>query len=547
MSAREAESGSESEEELELDGEGAAQDDFGDWEEEEEDPTKCLFCEGVLPGAAAALDHCASAHRFDLRAIKRRQGLDEYAVIRIVNYVRRQVAAGRPAAEVVAEIDGAGAGGHAAARDDENLKPFLAEDPLLWGLEGDDDEPAPASVPGAPGPSSARAGPGSGAGEAEALRARVEELEAQLAAMRTFVQEAAFGDEGEEAAAAEAARGAEAGGDEGYFESYGRWQIHEEMLRDAVRTEAYRDFLYKNPDVVRDKVVLDVGCGTGILSMFATRAGARHVIGVDRSSIVETAREIVRRNGLEAKVTILRGRVEDLLPSLPMPVDVIISEWMGYFLLYESMLDTVIAARDALLPAERAAAGAIPSPPAVYPNACTMYIAALDVPERDDPVRYWRNVYGFDMSVVEGQAVLDADVDVYPPEYIISDPCPFIRLDMTTCGVADTLFRAPFTLTVQRAGALRAFLSYFDSHFDLRCPNAVHLRTGPEETPTHWKQTAFYVREEVRVEAGDVVWGEIAVSRNADYTRELEVALEWSLKGPDGSHRASASQRYHVR
>jgi SAM-dependent methyltransferase len=46
-----------------------------------------------------------------------------------------------------------------------------------------------------------------------------------------------------------------------------------------VRTEAYRRALEGNPELLRGAVVLDVGCGTGILSMFAARAGAKRVIG----------------------------------------------------------------------------------------------------------------------------------------------------------------------------------------------------------------------------------------------------------------------------
>ena len=61
----------------------------------------------------------------------------------------------------------------------------------------------------------------------------------------------------------------------------------------------YRNSMYHNKHLFKDKIVLDVGCGTGILSMFAAKAGAKHVIGVDMSSIVEHARTIVEKNGLE--------------------------------------------------------------------------------------------------------------------------------------------------------------------------------------------------------------------------------------------------------
>ena len=59
--------------------------------------------------------------------------------------------------------------------------------------------------------------------------------------------------------------------------------IHEEMLKDTVRTGSYRAAIMNNPHLFKDKTVLDVGCGTGILSMFAAKAGASHVVGVRTS------------------------------------------------------------------------------------------------------------------------------------------------------------------------------------------------------------------------------------------------------------------------
>jgi SAM-dependent methyltransferase len=69
------------------------------------------------------------------------------------------------------------------------------------------------------------------------------------------------------------------------------------MLKDAVRTDAYRDFIYDNKGLFKDKIVLDVGCGTGILSMFCAKAGAKMVIAVDNSNIIERARENIYNNG----------------------------------------------------------------------------------------------------------------------------------------------------------------------------------------------------------------------------------------------------------
>lgn len=66
------------------------------------------------------------------------------------------------------------------------------------------------------------------------------------------------------------------------------------MFQDCVRTESYRDALLQNKSLLQGKTVLDLGCGTGILSMFAASAGADTVIGIDHSDILYNAMDIVK-------------------------------------------------------------------------------------------------------------------------------------------------------------------------------------------------------------------------------------------------------------
>jgi len=101
----------------------------------------------------------------------------------------------------------------------------------------------------------------------------------------------------------------------------------------------------KNSIDFQDKIVLDVGCGTGILSIFAAKAGAKKVYGVDASDVVHKAELVVKANNFENVIEIIHGKIEEI--TLPVDqVDIIISEWMGYFLIFESMLECVIFARD---------------------------------------------------------------------------------------------------------------------------------------------------------------------------------------------------------
>ncbi|KAJ8972349.1 hypothetical protein NQ317_008759 [Molorchus minor] len=47
-----------------------------------------------------------------------------------------------------------------------------------------------------------------------------------------------------------------------YFDSYAHFGIHEEMLKDEVRTLTYRNSMYHNKHLFAGKVVMDIGCGT---------------------------------------------------------------------------------------------------------------------------------------------------------------------------------------------------------------------------------------------------------------------------------------------
>ena len=75
------------------------------------------------------------------------------------------------------------------------------------------------------------------------------------------------------------------------------------MIKDRVRTGSYRKAIVNNPEVFKDKIVLDIGCGTGVLSIFASQAGAKHVYGIEYADIADYAQEIVKQNKLTDKIT----------------------------------------------------------------------------------------------------------------------------------------------------------------------------------------------------------------------------------------------------
>lgn len=86
--------------------------------------------------------------------------------------------------------------------------------------------------------------------------------------------------------------------------SYSDIELHRTMIEDSVRTNAYQQAIFQNMEEhIRDKVVVDVGCGTGILSMFCAQAGAKKVYAIDASKIAIHAKQLIEANGFSNIIT----------------------------------------------------------------------------------------------------------------------------------------------------------------------------------------------------------------------------------------------------
>ena len=97
------------------------------------------------------------------------------------------------------------------------------------------------------------------------------------------------------------------------FTYYYGMLIHQQnMLQDHVRTGTYQRAVMENKIDFKDKVVVDVGTGSGILALFAAQAGARKVYAVEASAMAEKATEIVAANGFEDVIVVIKGKIEEI-------------------------------------------------------------------------------------------------------------------------------------------------------------------------------------------------------------------------------------------
>jgi len=320
-----------------------------------------------------------------------------------------------------------------------------------------------------------------------------------------------------------------------YFNSYAHYSIHEEMLKDEVRTGKYQQAILHNRSLFEGKVVLDVGCGTGILCMFAAQAGAAKVFGIDCSSIINQAKKIVDVNGFSDVITLIQGKVEDV--ELPVDkVDIIISEWMGYFLLYENMLETVIYARDKWLKPETGM---------IFPDKATLYITAIeDADYKEEKINWWHNVYGFDMSCIKEIAMQEPLVDYVEGHAVVANSYPICTINVMKVTSGVSKFTSPFKITATRTDSIHAFVCYFDIHFTLG-DHVVSFSTGPHAPYTHWKQTVFYTGDALSVNKGEVIEGVLSCSPNEKNHRDVDIQISYT-QTPRGK-KAVSLQHYFLR
>jgi len=512
-------------------------------------PAQDLFSKSTFRTAEECIDHCRDVHGMDLNVLKKRHNMDTFSFIRLINFIRSD----SPSAGFVMSLSSDN-----MWEDDKYMKPVIEDDPLLMYNFDEEDDPYDEDENGFHGIDISRdlndqienprrkcrdVSIEEAVGrvrrelqqEMETLHKQLQEKEAELLScredmlkMRSAAQSLFTGMEDSKKTSEEPGKELKDVGkggivsvadqktveeDYSYFKSYAHYSIHLDMLSDKVRTESYRDAILKNTSSLAGQRVLDIGCGTGILSMFAAQAGASNVVGVDCSDIIYQAMDIVQENGLKDRVELVKGRLEET----KLPYDsfqFIVSEWMGYFLLFEGMLDSVLEARDKYL----APGGSM------VPNRTTISMVGIS-----DEVRYgqlldfWEDVYGYKMKCMRAPILEEACVEVVPSSSVCSDSSMVLDLNLNTCIIQDTQFNTPFTLTIDRNCNLTAIVGYFDTYFNMETP--VMFSTGPQATPTHWRQTIFYLPAKLAVTAGQLLECNIVCKRMKCDSRALKVAL----------------------
>lgn len=335
-----------------------------------------------------------------------------------------------------------------------------------------------------------------------------------------------------------------------YFCSYAFLYHQKQMLMDHVRMKAYHSSIMSNKSLFEGKVVLDVGTGSGVLAIWAAQAGAAKVYAVEYTDMAKHARQLVEHNGLSDIIQVIQGPIEEL--NIDCQVDIIISEWMGYFLMRESMLDSVIRARDRWLKPDGA----------MFPSHATMYWSTISfeedrqtkIKEYLNSVQDWqmfnnemKEQYNVDMSILTDTYIKEQS-DYYiksslwtelQPEHVIGQPVIVKQLDLNTCTLADSemLRTTPFQITCPFPTIISGFAGWFTVDFNgsngSPATKRVILSTGPEVGYTHWGQQVFYLPESIHASIDSKIHGTVAMVRQEKNKRLYNLVLEHCVDDGD--------------
>ncbi|XP_059456028.1 probable histone-arginine methyltransferase 1.3 isoform X2 [Corylus avellana] len=315
-----------------------------------------------------------------------------------------------------------------------------------------------------------------------------------------------------------------------YFHYYGQLLHQQNMLQDYVRTGTYFAAVIENRSDFIGRVVVDVGAGSGILSLFAAQAGAKHVYAVEASEMAEYARKLISGNPLlSQRITVVKGKVEEV--ELPEKADIMISEPMGTLLVNERMLESYVIARDRfLLPNGK-----------MFPSVGRIHMAPFSDEylfiEIANKALFWQqqNYYGVDLTSLYGSAFQgyfsQPVVDAFDPRLLVAPPI-FHVIDFMKSKEED-LYEIDIPLRfISSVGArVHGLACWFDVLFNGSTVQR-WLTTAPGAPTTHWYQLRCVLSQPIYVMAGQEITGRLHMIAHNAQSYTIYLTLSTKMWGP---------------
>ena len=261
---------------------------------------------------------------------------------------------------------------------------------------------------------------------------------------------------------------------------------HFPMLADKLRNDSYEEAIIRAVKKKSGARVLDIGSGTGLLSMMAARAGAQHVTACERIyHMAEVARAHFRKNGFGDRIQLVAkdSKAMNVPDDIPEKANILISETVDHSLLGEGFLDSLVHARSALLEDDVT----------IIPASATVFAMGIQLRTEKEA--------GFDLSAL--------NLFRYRHYHGIKlKECAHLPLtepfEALTFNFYDKEFKSGlkhFQIPAIADGICNAIAFWYHLHLDAE----TLISTAPESNITAWDQAIIFLEQDFPIEKGQIL------------------------------------------
>jgi SAM-dependent methyltransferase len=265
------------------------------------------------------------------------------------------------------------------------------------------------------------------------------------------------------------------------------WE-HIRLLSDRPRNEVLIALLKRRAPEAR---VLEIGCGTGLLSVLAAKLGAREVIGVEPTPLIEVARALVADNQLD-QVQLIEGRIEDLIPQ---PVDLAFSELLNADPFYEGLVEAMAAAKHWVVD------GGVLAPQRlrVWVALTTGSGGSAEVRQVDGQLLQWEQTFGLKLGALKSALRCEESYRYFASTVRLASS-PALAWDVVLGTEEEVVPCKEVALTCPDPGPVGGAVVWFEAVYD----EGLSLCNAPGQGG-HWGQLCFDWSTESAVVAGQKV------------------------------------------
>lgn len=276
--------------------------------------------------------------------------------------------------------------------------------------------------------------------------------------------------------------------------------VHVRMLNDNARTLAFQKAIRSK--VTPSDIVLDIGTGNGILAVTAAMCGAKHVYAIEKTEFIEVARAVFKANGVEDKITLIKGDSKEI--ELPEKASVLVSEIIGNDAFDEGILSTFEDAKKRLLTNNAK----------LIPESIAVYLQLFELPNEkyskslvhENNIIKWKNAYQVDFSTFQNfvddkPVLLNMSNSDLTKCKVLSAPLKVIETDFNYPSILQK--SNTYQITIEQEGELNGIHVFFEAK--LSDDNILSLAQNKISINNHWGLKIFYLPKTKNVKKEDKI------------------------------------------